>query len=95
MKDKTKKDDEKYIRRYEFEKLVEFWELINPELELLSELRKNIVESGVQTQKAKGNDRETQTHYEKNVNLNCLEVINRTLRDLNIISERENDPNLL
>jgi hypothetical protein len=42
-------NDIDYIRRYEFEKLIEFWEIENPQLILLSQRRKNHREAEIQT----------------------------------------------
>jgi len=41
--------DIEYVRRFEFERLIEFWEELNPELTLLSERRKNMLEKSCQT----------------------------------------------
>ena len=59
-RDKSNPDDFKYIRRYEFEQLIEFWESRNPELTFLHEARKNHIDFGVQTTVINSSNQETQ-----------------------------------
>ena len=45
----TTEQDFMMLRRYEFERLIEYWEQINPELTLLAEKRTSMLDEGTQT----------------------------------------------
>lgn len=93
-KDKKNPDDYKYIRRYEFDSLFEFWESINPELALLHEPRKNMNNFGIQTIIVNSVNAETQV--EKNhSDAPYLTLINSTIHQINRLIESENTPEIL
>lgn len=50
-----------YIRRFEFERLIEFWEGENEELILLSERRKNHIDQQTQTEEGDTRHQAVQT----------------------------------
>ena len=86
MKDKTVQNDHLYIRKYEFESLIEFWENLNPELTLMQEPRKNLLDLGIQTIRVDSVNAETQADR-LHLSTNYLGLINNTIHELNKLIE--------
>ncbi len=80
--------DCEYVRRFEFDRLIEFWEQENTELILLPEKRKNHLDKATQTLGGNGVDRAVQA--ESRV-FSLGEIINEALSCLNKLTPLSND----
>ena len=76
----TSQKDHEYVRRIQFERLIQFWEEVNPELTLLSEQRINKFTTEVQTTLINSEEKDVQTQRQQD---NLMNFINGSLQKLN------------
>lgn len=82
-KDKNDPNDEAYVRLHELEALIEFWEIVNPELTLQEMAKKNMVDAGFQTNQVNSISIEIQTDRE--INKSYVGLINKSMHEINYL----------
>ena len=73
--------------------MIEFWELVNPELTIQESPRKNMIDASIQTILVNSSSVEVQTVKENSKGL--INILNRSLHEMNNLIEIENDPEML